>query len=215
MINKQVEFDSEAVHLHINLLQIEKRRSGALSEKSVISLMDLIRQAEGVGDIEKSLNFCAEVLLEDAGEAKKWLDRMDNSEQQNVKDYPIMNLYQDLVSTNDEEDVIEYVNIPTTGMSVEDWEKCSELFSTNYGNYSEQSERRPGLPVKMPVSYYRKNYCQPDYFIAIARYRDRQVGHALYIRKKYEKGDMCCCPEIGVLSRPHYMMILATTGHDS
>lgn len=71
-------------------------------------------------------------------------------------------------------------------LSDKELEECSELFSSSYGKYSANSITRPGEQVKMGPKYYRKNYCKPDFFLAMARDGERLVGHAFYIRKRYE-----------------------------
>lgn len=65
--------------------------------------------------------------------------------------------------------------------------ECSELFSNSYGKYNQESDIRPGQQVKMGVSYYKNNYCREGIYIATARDNDKLVGHAIYIRKKYEE----------------------------
>lgn len=87
---------------------------------------------------------------------------------------------------------ILYKNIPTKSLSDEQLEQCSKLFSENYGNYSDRSEIRPGQNVRMPVSYYRRNYVNDNYSVALAMIDETIVGQAFYIRKKY--------PNIGTMT---------------
>ena len=81
---------------------------------------------------------------------------------------------------------IEYSAVNTLDLSEEEIEECSELFSLFYGKYSEKSEKRPGEQVKMGPKYYKKHYCKPDFFVAMAKQEGKLVGQAFYIRKKYE-----------------------------
>ena len=82
---------------------------------------------------------------------------------------------------------IVYINIPTLELSDEQLSQCAELFSLNYGNYSDKSEYRPGERIKMGTAYYRRNYINKEYSVALALDDSRIVGQAFYIRKKYEK----------------------------
>ena len=80
---------------------------------------------------------------------------------------------------------IEYSNMRTLEMTEGQIEQCAALFSNNYGQYSKRSEIRPGERVKLSSAYYRKNYMKEDYYVALAEHKNRVVGQAFYIRKKY------------------------------
>ena len=80
---------------------------------------------------------------------------------------------------------IQYENMNTQKLTDDMLKECASLFSTNYGNYSESSEIRPGEEVRMSAAYYKKNYCLPDFYVALARDERKIVGQAFYIRKKY------------------------------
>lgn len=75
----------------------------------------------------------------------------------------------------------------TVDLSEKELEECSELFSTSYGKYSNNSKMRPGEQVKMGPKYYKQHYCKSDFFIAMAKINGKLVGQAFYIRKKYEE----------------------------
>lgn len=81
---------------------------------------------------------------------------------------------------------IDYATKRMLDLSDDDIKECSELFSNSYGKYNEKSDRKPGQQVAMKESYYKKNYCREDIYIATARDGNTLVGHAIYIRKKYE-----------------------------
>ena len=74
----------------------------------------------------------------------------------------------------------------TVDLTKEEIKECSDLFSHSYGKYSAESEIRPKEQVKMGPKYYESHYCKPDFYVAIAREGEKLVGHAFYIRKRYE-----------------------------
>ena len=71
-------------------------------------------------------------------------------------------------------------------MSEQEIVACSDLFGSSYGKYDMESPIRPGLPIRMGIEQYRKRYCAPGVYLVRAMDNDRQVGHALYIRKVYK-----------------------------
>lgn len=80
---------------------------------------------------------------------------------------------------------IQYITKRTLDMTDEELKECSMLFNSFYGKYSKDSTRRPGEQIKMPVSYYRTNYCKPNFFVAQARVEEELIGQAFYLRKDY------------------------------
>lgn len=80
---------------------------------------------------------------------------------------------------------IQYSTKSTLEMTDEELQECSELFSTFYGKYSKESTRRPGEQIRMPASYYRKNYCRENFYVALARLDGVLIGQAFYLRKDY------------------------------
>lgn len=80
---------------------------------------------------------------------------------------------------------ILYSTQSTLDMTDEELLECAQLFSSYYGKYSKESSRRPGEQIKLPVSYYRKNYCKPNYYVALARIDGVLIGQAFYLRKDY------------------------------
>ena len=80
---------------------------------------------------------------------------------------------------------IKYSAKSTLSMSDEEIKECSELFNCFYGKYNKDSNIRPGEQIRMPVSYYRNNYCKPNFYVALAKLDDKLVGQAFYLRKDY------------------------------
>ena len=81
---------------------------------------------------------------------------------------------------------IRYENLRAETMPDEVLTACSELFSSSYGTYDPKSPNRPGERIRMGVGQYRKRYCKKGFFLARALDGDKQVAHAIYIRKRYE-----------------------------
>lgn len=88
-----------------------------------------------------------------------------------------------------EDSEIYYTTKSTLSMTDEELQECSQLFSSFYGKYSKASSKRPGEQIKMPVSYYRKNYCKPNFYVALARLDGLLIGQAFYLRKDYSEQD--------------------------
>jgi len=82
---------------------------------------------------------------------------------------------------------IQYSTKRTLDMTDGELQECSELFSSFYGKYSKSSTRRPGEQIRMPVSYYRKNYCRENFYVALARLNGMLIGQAFYLRKDYSE----------------------------
>lgn len=85
------------------------------------------------------------------------------------------------------EDVI-YTSKMTKDLSDDEMAECSHLFSTSYGKYSQYSPVRPGEQIKMSSKYYVQNYRGENFYVAMARHKERLVAHAFYIRKKCKEG---------------------------
>lgn len=81
---------------------------------------------------------------------------------------------------------IDYNTKKTLDLQDSDIEECSRLYSSSYGKYSTQSDRNPGQQVKMSPRYYKEHYCKEGIYIATAKDSNRLVGHAIYIRNRYE-----------------------------
>jgi SAM-dependent methyltransferase/predicted acetyltransferase len=61
---------------------------------------------------------------------------------------------------------------------------CSELFSSNYGKYSEHDpEGRQGNMVRLSPSYYSTHYSSEEHFFALAKVDKEIIAHAIYLRK--------------------------------
>ncbi|MCL2142790.1 MAG: GNAT family N-acetyltransferase [Methanomassiliicoccaceae archaeon] len=69
-------------------------------------------------------------------------------------------------------------------MSLRELEQCSELFSENYGKYSEYAgEEKAGHKVRMSVPYYERHYMADDHYVALAKVNSKVIAHAFYVRK--------------------------------
>ena len=80
---------------------------------------------------------------------------------------------------------IQYSTRRTLDMTDDELRECSELFGSFYGKYSKESTRNPGERIRMPVSYYRKNYCKDNFYVALARANGVLISQAFYLRKDY------------------------------
>lgn len=82
--------------------------------------------------------------------------------------------------------LIRYESRAACNLSEDEIKACSDLFSTSYGMYDMDSPIRPGEQIRMGVKHYREKYCKEGFFLVRAMDGVRQVGHAWYIRRKYE-----------------------------
>lgn len=64
--------------------------------------------------------------------------------------------------------------------------ECSDLFSSSYGVYDENSPIRPGSQIRLGFNQYKTRFCKDGVFVVRAFDNRLLVGHAIYIRKKYE-----------------------------
>ena len=60
------------------------------------------------------------------------------------------------------------------------WTEVSELFSSEYGCYSEKSPIRPGGRIRMGVKRYERSYANADYRVALCRDGSRLIAEAVY-----------------------------------
>lgn len=81
---------------------------------------------------------------------------------------------------------LTYRNDSVQILSQEELSECARLFSENYGLYRAESPIRPGQQIKMSETYYKKNYCRDDYYVARAFYKDTLIGQAFYVRISVE-----------------------------
>ena len=63
---------------------------------------------------------------------------------------------------------------------------CSNLFSSAYGIYDANSPIRPGSQIKLGAKQYKLRYCKEGVYVARGFEDGKLVGHAIYIRKRYE-----------------------------
>ena len=81
---------------------------------------------------------------------------------------------------------IRYESRKSLDLTEDDIKACSDLFSTSYGMYDMNSPVRPGEQIRMGVKHYREKYCKEGFFLVRAMDGHKQVGHAWYIRHRYE-----------------------------
>lgn len=70
--------------------------------------------------------------------------------------------------------------------TTDELKECAMLFSSSYGKYRQDSPIRPGENVRMSTDFFEKKYKKENVYIATAREKDKLIGQAVYIRKKYE-----------------------------
>ena len=88
------------------------------------------------------------------------------------------------------EDEIQYTTVRTLDLTDEEIQECSELFGTFYGKYNSDSPISPQGQIKMPARIYKENYCRPNFYVALAKDKEKLIGHAFYLRKKFENYGM-------------------------
>ena len=84
-------------------------------------------------------------------------------------------------------DKFYYKNKRIQDLTNKELQACSNLYSKNYGIYSNDSPINPGERVKMSAEYYRKHYFKNNYYVALAYKNSALVGQALYVRKKFKR----------------------------
>ena len=99
LLERLIAVYTDAVNLKINMLQIEKRQNGQLSEESREMLSSMRHQVkENSGSREEAkicrvLGFCSAVLVDEAEIAKETYAELDQDEKGMVDGMPIMKLY--------------------------------------------------------------------------------------------------------------------------
>ena len=81
-----------------------------------------------------------------------------------------------------------FINIYAHELSEKELKECSELYSNNYGFYSQNSKKNPGQQIKLSVSYYKNNFCNnKNYRVSLVYKNNKLAGMAFYTRKANEK----------------------------
>jgi len=80
---------------------------------------------------------------------------------------------------------LHYRNLPCGRMTEEDIRECSNVFSANYGEWSEAAGARvAGRPIRMSPSFIRKSFVEKqDRYVAMMYAGSRMIGHAFYLRR--------------------------------
>ncbi len=85
--------------------------------------------------------------------------------------------------------MIHYKNKDCSKMTEQEISACSQLFSENYGVWSNEfeNESKRGQPIRMSPSLIRKSFVEkPDRFVALIYDDDELIGQAFYLRRKIE-----------------------------
>lgn len=78
-------------------------------------------------------------------------------------------------------------------LSDEELQKCSNLYSNNYGKYSGKDKRFPaGKRIVMGVSMYKKLYtANSNILISMCYKEDQLLGHAIFLHRDIENAGKC------------------------
>ena len=81
---------------------------------------------------------------------------------------------------------IHYRNIPCREMTDQDIQECSNVFSENYGEWSDAASReRVGKAVRISPARIRSMFVEkPDRYVAMMYDGDRLIGQAFYLRRR-------------------------------
>lgn len=97
-----IEVYPNAIGEMVNLMQIEKRRDGIISENSIKKIPDILNMAKDAEPIDKNSNterivrFCLAVLQDDASGSKTIYKSLSETDRHYIDGFPIMKLYQNL-----------------------------------------------------------------------------------------------------------------------
>ena len=87
-------------------------------------------------------------------------------------------------------DVLTYSVFRGDEMNSSAWTEVSELFSTEYGYYSDKSPIRPGERIRMGVKRYERSYANGDYRVALCRDGERLIAEAVYKEFATSRGNV-------------------------
>lgn len=77
-----------------------------------------------------------------------------------------------------------YRNIECSKMSNDDIIKTSNLFSNNYGIWSNKSTKNPGKPIKFSAERVISSFVsKPDRYVAMVFDEEKLIGHAFYMNR--------------------------------
>lgn len=81
---------------------------------------------------------------------------------------------------------IKFLTKSCNSLTEQELQQCSELFSKHYGNWALNNPKHKQGPVKLGVKYYKDTMIKPDHYVSLAYDNDLLIGHAFYIRKKFD-----------------------------
>ena len=82
---------------------------------------------------------------------------------------------------------IKYKDAKMCELTDDELKQCSQLFSENYGIYSEfLNDSRKGRNIKMSVNHYKKHYMKDFYKIAMAFDKEVLIAHAIYANQTFD-----------------------------
>ena len=73
-------------------------------------------------------------------------------------------------------------------LSVSQWDAVSKLFSAEYGRYSQSAPEHAGERIRLGAGYYRRNYSDDAYRVALCFDGERLVGHVIYCELATTRG---------------------------
>lgn len=69
--------------------------------------------------------------------------------------------------------------------------QCSNLYSTNYGEYSGLDSHRISTPIKLGVNYYNKYRKCTDMYVSLCYVKRTLLGQAFFLKKELNDGKIC------------------------
>ncbi|WP_084184933.1 DUF4365 domain-containing protein [Salinicoccus luteus] len=94
LVTRFLKDNPEDSYAKINKFQINLRRNGELNEDEILTILEILEIAENNND--NSMRFACEVLLQSKIKAKAVFDSLSSEVQEELKLFPICNLYQKL-----------------------------------------------------------------------------------------------------------------------
>lgn len=104
LLSRMIEVYPNAIGEMVNLMQIEKRRDGTISENSIRKIPDILDMAKDAEQIDKNSNterivrFCLAVLQDNVSESELIYKSLSEADRKYIDGFPIMKLYQDNAS---------------------------------------------------------------------------------------------------------------------
>ena len=89
--------------------------------------------------------------------------------------------------------IYKFITRRFNSLSDEELQKCSDLYSRNYGKYSGKDERFPaGKRIGMGVGMYKRLYTANSNILISMCYKEEQLlGHAIFLHREIENVGKC------------------------